>query len=162
MTPGSLHPVTPLFLPLRKSRPRGRHQSASLFLSTRSSNTYNLSGKGSGNFAKVPYKGRSRGVDGKMFVIPSFQTPPFCHSRPPPSVIPDRPPSVIPDVFNRESRGFFPYRGTRRKGQKRKTGFPLETCGNDRGEEAGMLAPDGSNRGTEGEEAGMAEGTPRA
>ena len=70
--------------------------------------------------------------------------------------------SVIPDVFNRESR-IFPMQGHTKEGTKEKdTGFPLETCGNDRGEEAGMLAPDGSNRGTEREEAGMAEGTPRA
>ena len=27
---------------------------------------------------------------------------------------------------------FSPCRGTRRKGQKKDTGFPLETCGNDR------------------------------
>ena len=39
-----------------------------------------------------------------------------------PSVMPDvfNSPSVIPDIFNRESM-FFPCRGTRRKGRKRKT-----------------------------------------
>ena len=40
--------------------------------------------------------------------------------------------SVIPDVFNRESRGF-PMQGHTKEGTKEKdTGFPLETCGNDR------------------------------
>ena len=102
MTPGSLHPVTPLFLPLRKSCPRGRHQSASLFLSTWSINTYNLSGEGSEISDRLP------------------------------SVIPDGPPSVIPDVFNRESRIFPMQGHTKEGTKKKETGFPLKTCGNDR------------------------------
>ena len=46
----------------------------------------------------------------------------------------DASPVVIPDVFNRESRGFSPRRDTRMKGQRKDTGFPLTTGGNDRRE----------------------------
>ena len=52
------------------------------------------------------------------------------------SVIPDIPsasPSVIPDIFNRESRSFS-QQGYMKEGTRKKdTGFPLKTCGNDRG-----------------------------
>ena len=58
-----------------------------------------------------------------------------------PSVIPDvvNHPSVIPDVCNRESMAF-PHTGPHpNKGTEEKNpGFPLKTCGNDRGARAGM------------------------
>ena len=52
------------------------------------------------------------------------------------SVMPDifnHPPPVIPDIFNRESRGFFPVGGHTNEGTEKKTGFPLKPCGNDSG-----------------------------
>ena len=52
--------------------------------------------------------------------------------------------SVIPDIFNRESRGFFPSRDTRMKGWKKDTGFPLTTGGNDSG--VGTCGNDGGVR----------------
>ena len=60
----------------------------------------------------------------------------------PSSVIPDTP-SVIPDVSNRESR-VFPKQGYTNEGREKETGFPLETCGNDRrgGNHAGMTGED--------------------
>ena len=56
------------------------------------------------------------------------------------SVMPDvfNPPSVIPDVFNRESM-VFPMQSHPKKGTEEKdAGFPLTTCGNDRGGPAGI------------------------
>ena len=50
----------------------------------------------------------------------------------------DASPVVIPDVFNRESMGVPPRRDTRMKRQRKDTGFPLTTGGNDRRGEAGM------------------------
>ena len=72
-----------------------------------------------------------------------IQKEPSCYSRcsllsfpalEPLSVIPTlEPPSVIPDVFNRESK-VFPMQCHTNEGTKEKdTGFPLKTCGNDRG-----------------------------
>ena len=82
----------------------------------------------------------------------SFPTSPQCHSRSPPSVIPDitpsvipgltpsvipgltpsvipgLTPSVIPDVCNRESSQL----------KRRNSGFPLTTGGNDRRRPAGL------------------------
>ena len=58
-------------------------------------------------------------------------------------------PSVIPDVFNRESRAF-PIQGHPNEGTEEKdTGFPLKTCGNDRG----------YRRARQGRPAGMTGGT---
>ena len=56
-------------------------------------------------------------------------------------------PSVIPDVFNRESR-VFPKQGYANEGREKKTGFPLETCGNDRRgpDVPPLVIPDVSNR----------------
>ena len=58
-----------------------------------------------------------------------------------PSVMPDvgNRLSVIPDVFNRESKAFPRQCRTNEGTEEKNTGFPLKTCGNDRGgEPAGM------------------------
>ena len=63
----------------------------------------------------------------------------------------------MPDVFNRASRGFFPVRAPRRKGQKKDTGFPLKTAGMTEGEtSAGMT--EGESGSDRGGKAGVTEG----
>ena len=79
---------------------------------------------------------------------PSFPTflIPLCHSRCFQS------PSVIPDVVNRESRAF-PMQGHTNEGtEKKDTGFPLTTGGNDRGGTGGndRGGTGGSDRGGTG------------
>ena len=70
-----------------------------------------------------------------------------------PSVIPDvfQSPSVIPDVVNRE---FIPMQGHTNEGtEKKDTGFPLKTGGNDRGDRlAGQKGAVGRTEGGRGQD----------